>query len=199
MRFTSSLVSLLLAASGALAIRTCGTPEPTDNQTEVASTFMVLENDAAESGNLTRRAAININVYWHVIATSTSVSGGYLTQSTLDRQLDVMNDAYAPHDISFVQAGADWTVNSNWANDRSELAMKKALRKGTYADLNVYFLPGTQYLGYAYFPDTVASGSNDFYYDGVVILSSAVPGGSQTAYNLGHTATHEIGHWLGRK
>lgn len=48
-----------------------------------------------------------------------------------------MNEAYAPYDISFTQAGADWTVNSGWASDGSELTMKRQLRKGTYADLNL--------------------------------------------------------------
>ncbi|KAI5461898.1 extracellular metalloprotease [Mariannaea sp. PMI_226] len=192
-----SIFAALLAAPGVFARRSCGTPSPTEEQNEVAKSFMVKESRFRASGNSSRAAPITIKVYWHVLATSNSVSGGYLTQSTLNSQLEVLNDAYAPHDVSFVQAGADWTINSNWANDRSELAMKKALRKGSYADLNVYFEPGTAYLGYAYFPKTVKTGSNDFYYDGVVILSTTVPGGSATGYNLGHTATHEIGHWLG--
>jgi hypothetical protein len=200
MLFKFSFFTALLAATGALGRRTCGTPPPTDEQNEVAESFMVEESHARALG-LSARAttSITIKVYWHVLATSSSVSGGYLTQATLNSQLAVLNKAYAPHSISFVQAGADWTINSNYANDRSELAMKKALRKGTYADLNVYFMPGTQYLGYAYFPTTVTTGSNNFYLDGVVILSTTVPGGSATGYNLGHTATHEIGHWLGCK
>ncbi|KAH7001236.1 metalloprotease [Ilyonectria destructans] len=188
----------LLAATSTVAKRTCGTPNPSEEQNEVALDFMKSEASARELKITTRQASsIKVNVYWHVLATSSSVSGGYLTQATLTRQLAVLNTAFAPHDVSFVQAGADWTINSNYANDRSELAMKKALRKGTYADLNVYFMPGTQYLGYAYFPTSVTAGSNAFYYDGVVILSTSVPGGSLAQYNLGHTATHEIGHWLG--
>ncbi|KAK7424069.1 hypothetical protein QQX98_000679 [Neonectria punicea] len=197
MMFKSVFLAALVAASSVVARRTCGTPSPTEEQNEVAEAFMLRESSARALGNTSRAAPISINVYWHVLATSNSVSGGYLTQATLDSQLDVLNDAYAPHDISFAQAGVDWTINTNYANDRSELAMKKALRKGTYADLNVYFMPGTAYLGYAYFPTTVTTGSNNFYYDGVVIRSSTVPGGSQTDYNLGHTATHEVGHWLG--
>ncbi len=76
--------------------------------------------------------------------------------------------------------------------------MKKALRKGDYKALNVYF----QYaiggnLGYCYFPTSVTTGSDDFYYDGCSILYSSVPGGSATNYNLGKTVTHEVGHWFG--
>lgn len=195
-----TLFCAALAVSGVTAKRSCGTPKPDQEEIQIAQNLQILESEAAAAGNDSRlavAATINIKVYWHVTATSNSVSGGYLTQATLNSQLSVLNDVFAVHGIAFTQAGADWTINSNYANDRAELAMKKALRKGTYADLNVYFTPGTQYLGYAYFPKAVASGSNAFYLDGVVIRSSTVPGGSEPDYNLGHTATHEIGHWLG--
>lgn len=99
-----------------------------------------------------------------------------------------MNTRYAPHGISFTQAGADWTVNSGWATDGSELTMKKALRKGTYSDLNLYFVQSMDYLGYCYFPVSTSTGTEDFYLDGCTILSTTVPGGSLTNYNQGLTA-----------
>lgn len=108
-----------------------------------------------------------------------------------------MNTAYAPYSISFVQADADWTVNSNWASDGAELAMKKALRKGTYADLNLYFINSMDYLGYCYFPTSTSGSDQDFQLDGCTILSSTVPGGDLTNYDLGLTAVHEVGHWFG--
>ncbi|KAF2132102.1 zincin [Dothidotthia symphoricarpi CBS 119687] len=190
-----SLLSLL-ASTGAVAKRSCGTPKPTVEQILVAQNFQI---SAENSSRLDAAvAAINVKIYWHVVASSNSVSGGYLTQATLNKQLAVLNTDYAASGVSFVQAGADWTINAGYAGDTQEMAMKKALRNGTYADLNVYFVPDTQDLGYAYFPsDITSTTSNAFYQDGVVIQSASVPGGSLAAYNLGRTATHEVGHWLG--
>jgi hypothetical protein len=109
-----------------------------------------------------------------------------------------MNNDYAASGVSFSLKGTTRTVNTNWATDRSELQMKKSLRKGDYGTLNVYFQTSASgYLGYCYFPESVSSGSEKFYLDGCVILSSSVPGGAETNYNLGRTATHEIGHWFG--
>lgn len=144
-------------------------------------------------------ATITVDVYFHVVAKSTSLSGGYIPQSQLDAQFKVMNDEYAPSGIQFVLKGTDYTVNSGWASDGNELAMKKALRKGTYKSLNLYFQFALtdDAFGYCYFPTTVTTGSNNFYYDGCSILYSTVPGGSETNFNLGKTVTHEVGHWFG--
>jgi hypothetical protein len=118
--------------------------------------------------------------------------------SDLTKQLAAMNERFAPYGFTFTQAGSDWTVNAGWARDSSELTMKRSLRKGTYADLNMYFLPSMgSTLGYAYLPKSVSSGSSDFYYDGVTIASGTVPGGNLDRFNLGLTAVHEAGHWLG--
>jgi hypothetical protein len=67
--------------------------------------------------------------------------------------------------------------------------MKTALRKGSYGTLNVYFqnLSGGL-LGYCYFPESNPS-SDTITTDGCSVLSTSVPGGSATNYNLGRTLT----------
>jgi hypothetical protein len=82
---------------------------------------------------------------------------------------------------------------------RYQTAMKNQLRMGGTAALNVYSvgfksIGASDLMGYATYPFFYIGAPKD---DGVVILYSAVPGGSSTAYNQGKTLTHETGHWLG--
>jgi len=176
----------------------CGTDQPSREHLQITQALAAEEAAFAASGNVTARATVNVDVYFHVIASSSSLSGGYVPQSQITNQLSVMNQAFAPHDIQFVNKGVDYTINSNWASDNAELTYKKQLRKGTYRSLNIYILRSLGgNLGYCYFPTSVTSGSNSWYYDGCSILYTTLPGGSATGYNLGHTATHEVGHWFG--
>jgi hypothetical protein len=138
-----------------------------------------------------------INVYVHVIRSSSG--GGDVSDARIAQQLNVLNSAYATTGWSFSLADTDRTNNSSWytmtPNSSAEAQAKSALRKGSADDLNIYLANiGGGLLGWATFPSNYASSPS---MDGVVVLSASLPGGSAAPYNLGDTATHEVGHWMG--
>ncbi|KAK4121223.1 metalloprotease [Parathielavia appendiculata] len=208
MRFTFAFTAL--AAHSALAVPAkpsgrgfgCGAPEPDAEHIKISQKFAEKEAAFAASGNFSIQAVTTVDTYFHVVASSTSLSGGYLTDAMLTAQLNALNEAYAPHSIQFALKGTTRTVNANWAADGNgyEMTMKRSLRKGTYSSLNVYFLRDMgDNLGYCYFPEAggATAGSTVRIRDGCTVLYSTVPGGSTTNFNLGGTTTHEVGHWLG--
>lgn len=112
-------------------------------------------------------------------------------------QVDVLNQDYSPWDIQFSLVNVTRTVNEEWAYYRADLPMRRSLRQGDYSTLNIYFLTYADgYLGSCTYPYYVTEGSDQFYRDGCVVLSGSIPGGPLVPYNLGRTATHEVGHWL---
>lgn len=139
-----------------------------------------------------------INVYWHVINNGSSLSQGNIPDSQITAQMNVLNAAYASTGWSFNLVSTDRTTNATWytaSGGTAESQMKNALRQGTADDLNIYSNNmGGGLLGWATFPSSYAGNPKN---DGVVILYSSVPGGTAAPYNLGDTATHEIGHWMG--
>ena len=139
-----------------------------------------------------------IQVYWHVINKGSGIANGDITDQMITDQISVLNAAYGPWGWQFHHAATDRTTNATWytsTGGSSESQMKNALRRGTADDLNIYSNNmGSGLLGWATFPSSYASNPK---MDGVVILYSSVPGGSAAPYNLGDTATHEVGHWMG--
>ena len=87
--------------------------------------------------------------------------------------------------------------------------MKKALRQGNYAALNLYILPhlaeNAGLWGISPFPVApevllLSREPDEFWDDGVRIDWATMPTdprGKSEGFNHGLTAVHEIGHWLG--
>jgi len=151
------------------------------------------------------RGSTNIQVWWHVIRKGTGTSNGDIPQSQIDAQMQVLNNSFngltggSATRFNFVLAGVTRTTNTTWYTmsdgSSAESQAKNALRQGNAATLNIYSCaPGGGILGWATFPWWYTGNPKD---DGVVILYSSVPGGTASPYNLGDTATHEVGHWLG--
>ncbi|KAJ2931937.1 hypothetical protein H1R20_g5162, partial [Candolleomyces eurysporus] len=143
-----------------------------------------------------------VDVYFHVISKDGTVEGGNLSNDTINAQMAVLNTAYQSTGVKFNLKEVTRNLNPTWfqnvgpANSYQK-QMKESLRKGGAADLNVYTVafgqdPGL--LGYATFPADYTRAPKD---DGVVMLHTTVPGGAQEEFNLGHTLTHEVGHWVG--
>jgi hypothetical protein len=157
--------------------------------------------------NLAGRAAaerfttIEIDVHIHVIARDDGTGG--VTRQMVRDQIRVLNDAFAGRTAGqsewspfrFRIATYDVTRNSDWYdwNEDDERPAKRALHRGGMDDLNIYIAAlGGGLLGYAFYPQDQVG-----FQDGVVLLGESLPGGSAAPYNLGDTATHEVGHWLG--
>jgi hypothetical protein len=174
----------------------CGTVHPHDMDMELIEEELEMAGTHPRFGALAT-AGGTINTYIHVITKSDGTGGP--TTAMINNQMQVLNAAYAASGWSFNVAGTDYSANDAWYTvgygSTAETAMKTALRKGTADDLNIYFANiGGGLLGWATFPSSYASKPK---MDGVVILTSSLPGGSAAPYNLGDTATHEVGHWMG--
>jgi hypothetical protein len=178
--------------------RTCGTAEldVVERQAiqEDVDAYMAEHGDA-----LSDVTGGTINVYFHVINRGTGIANGDVPDSQITSQINVLNAAYAPWGWQFNLVATTRTTNSTWytgcGSSTYEMQMKNALRVGTADDLNVYTCnPSGGLLGWATFPSSYTSNPKA---DGIVLLFSSLPGGSAAPYNLGDTATHEVGHWMG--
>ena len=147
-----------------------------------------------------RREALatkTIDVYFHVITNSSGA--GAPTSQMITNQINVLNAAYSSSGYAFVLKGTNTTANNSWYTvgygTTAETQMKNALRVGGASTLNIYSANiGGGLLGWATFPSSYNSQPKN---DGVVLLTASLPGGSAAPYNLGDTATHEVGHWMG--
>ena len=180
----------------ATAQRGCQTLEPSDaRKTEIedeVTAFLANQPDGLAY------AVAPIHVHVHRIHAANG-TGGAVTAAQVTNQISVLNAAYGTQGFAFTLASTDDTNNDSYYSatpgTSAETNMKSSLRIGGAADLNLYTNNmGQGLLGWATFPADYAGAPR---MDGVVVLFTSLPGGTAAPYNLGDTATHEIGHWMG--
>ncbi len=153
---------------------------------------------------------IVVKVHVHVIK-GRHASDRYATTWRVNKTLEVLNDAYAAGQsanntdtgFTFKVVSKEVLKRDRWYHARPggyyDRKMRRTLHKGGRDALNIYFVRPRAtaegaVLGWATFPSDYA------YYprqDGLSLNIRAIPRGAFRGYNLGDTAVHEVGHWLG--
>jgi hypothetical protein len=177
-----------------------------------AKTARILDRKASTSATTTANSKGNIPVYVHEML-STSGAGN-VSATQIAAQIDVLNSTYGGADVNkpagtttpntgvhFFLAGSNEYRNNTWHADRQSTQYRAQTRQGGKNALNIW-LVDFKYLGIATFPWDYAGSPG---IDGIRVQYNSLPRTSSPAagyqaiahYDLGETATHEAGHWLG--
>lgn len=137
---------------------------------------------------------VQVPVRYHIIRRGNE---GALTDKALSDQITVLNQAYAQTGLSFtgIEAKAYEAPELYECEPGTpvERKLKTSLGKNFSRVLNIYTVQ-TGLLGWATFPFPFTQEPK---MDGVVLNNQSFPGGTMERFNLGYTAVHEIGHYLG--
>lgn len=190
-----------LRADGSLAsgVR-CGTPTPSAQQlARVEAELATLEPSAEAAPGAEATNFIDVAFLVVHMGDEGLLDGGVLAQ-----QLTVLNAAYKKAGLQFrFQGGIYYTLDVTGFPEYyhltfgsvEEFDLKSNYQEDPTRNLNIYLVDAQEgLLGWATFPSDLKAHPEE---DGVVLLNASLPGGSAAPYNLGDTATHEVGHWLG--
>jgi Pregnancy-associated plasma protein-A len=193
----TAIICILLLSPVAEAARKCGTVRPPPpKRARIDKDLQKFRMARTMRGTARAAGSVSVSVYFHEINNGHSL----VSDAQIAQQIAVLNSAYAVTPFKFVLVATTHTTNATWftmlPGSFAEKAAKAALGKPLAEDvLHLYSAsPGQGLLGWATFPWDVWKYPSD---SGVVLLYSSLPGGSEAPYNLGATATHEIGHWMG--
>ncbi|KAJ0423811.1 hypothetical protein BJY00DRAFT_25726 [Aspergillus carlsbadensis] len=198
----------------------CATVAPAESlKAEFRRLSAQVDDPAVNQGSRKAVEPIEIATWFHVV--SSKANGDVVSEQMLNTQLSYLQEAYRNATITYRLEGVTRQTNDKWARNEDELAMKDALRKGSYRTLNVYFQTdlqaptdgaqghqqlglteqlATSVLGFCTLPDPAINSTSpraSYVKDGCSVLARTMPGGSLAHYNRGGTAIHEIGHWNG--
>ncbi|KAJ3006872.1 UNVERIFIED_CONTAM: hypothetical protein HDU68_003837, partial [Siphonaria sp. JEL0065] len=178
----------------------CGTPDLPRNQLlQAENHFQNFFSDNIQSFAAAEPAPIVVPTWFHIV---TNGAEGDVSDVAIKAQIDVLNADYAGN-VKFVHAGTTRQSNVKWfvagpsgAGVADYQNMKSTLRRGGPETLNIYTNKPQSpagLLGVATFPSSYASSPK---LDGALVHYASLPGGTLQSFNLGRTATHEVGHWL---
>jgi hypothetical protein len=145
---------------------------------------------------------VTIPVKFHVI-TNASGYGNVTDQAILD-QIAVLNRAYADSKFAFMLNPAVDVLRYVDNELATGCFLRRNLMKARYGvDIARFMNVNTcdpdfgnfgRIFGHSTMPDDYSE-VNQLH--GVLIYYATLPGGTAVPYNLGHTLTHEVGHYLG--
>jgi hypothetical protein len=144
-------------------------------------------------------ASVTVPVFVHVMRDS--AGNGDVSDAQIANQIAVLNSTFGGAEssaasatgFSFDLVGTERYDNDTWHVDGASTTYRADTRVGGPETLNIW-LVDFSYLGIATFPSDYP---NNPAIDGVRVHYDSLPGGGIANYNLGKTATHEVGHWLG--
>jgi hypothetical protein len=199
--FMKLILFALLGVGGLVHAQTftrCTTPEVEPIQR------LVIESQLApfrggHIGEMLTERPIDIHVIANVISKNQKDADANVTDQAIAAQIDELNVAYRSYAVEFKLDEINRVIEPKWFpmafGGKHEATMKKKLHRGGTATLNIYFIAmEDETLGWSSFPWDYNSDPFD---DGLIIANDTLPGGPRTPYNLGLTAVHEAGHWLG--
>ncbi|CAJ0546659.1 Ff.00g012860.m01.CDS01 [Fusarium sp. VM40] len=190
----STLALGLLANAAAAAFTACGT-------TGSSQALKALSKDLRNEGLDIRgqRKNVEIKTYIHVIAASEKEEDNYLSDESVQGQVDTLNKYFKPWDFSFKVAKINRVVNESWADLDTGPEMpdyeddfRLALRQGSYKDLNLFFIRNMIPGGKCELPIPNPT-KQDVINDGCIMR----PNGPSIPPKYDDVTVHEVGHWLG--
>ena len=172
--------------------RGCATTRPNN--------YQIQRNDERIEHFRTQETPHRIDIPIHFV----HITDGELGRISVDQrieQVNILNTAFNNMGIyfSYDEQEVIYADNAQWYRmdhgSYEEREAKTQLQKSPQTHLNFYTAGiSGGLLGWATFPWEL---DGDAARDGVVLLDESLPEGDAAPFNLGQTATHEIGHWLG--
>ncbi|KAJ5231967.1 hypothetical protein N7468_004923 [Penicillium chermesinum] len=115
----------------------CATEEPNPSLLRALQQVIIDETNPDPNVPEAREGPIEIDTWFHIISSRSEAN--QVTDAMINAQFSILQDAYRDASIQYRLHGVTRHVNDHWAQNGDDLAMKQALRKGSYRTLNVFF------------------------------------------------------------